>query len=382
MTIIYTVQVGDTWQSIAMQYGVSMQALRSLNANRKGRSERSPGYQSADTFLETGFMLLPGLTVRIPEKNKTNIKKMSFKREEQYNKNKNPFHVVKTTAFKPVFDIHMTYLTNPKVKSNGNYYPAPIEKPSTWQATKDDVLASAITTATLVVMSQTNVGRTAMLNKMENDAKIGLKKVGNITQNVANKTIDNYSANPARFTLLNSSVALPYVALLITNPKLASKVEGEFPVLTSINFEGSGFNAGAGGSLNLWNGQKYVGGGGGLSGSISKKELDVMPSGGVSLTMIPQKYLKDKKGNMSRAIIAEKTDDVLEGASVGGSVAFRNIMLGAEYNYGQNGEAGKLVYKVGLSKKVVGVDASVGTSASVKVGDPMWQPSKKSNDVK
>ena len=107
-----------------------------------------------------------------------------------------------------------------------------------------------------------------------------------------------------------------------------------------------------------------------------------MPSGAISLTMIPQKHLKDKKGNMSRAIIAEKADGIIEGASVGGSLVVRNIMLGAEYNYGQNGESGKWVYKVGLSKKVVGVDASVGPSASVKVGDPMWAPNPKPNGVK
>ena len=163
------------------------------------------------------------------------------------------------------------------------------------------------------------------------------------------------------------------LTLLLVNPKMARVVENEMPVVTALNFEGSGYNGSASSSINLWNGQKFAGVGGGLQGNTKSKALDVKPSGGVSLTMVPRKHLKTEAGVITVKSVSEKTDGILEGASVGGSATFRGVLVGAEYNFANPGEEGKIVYKLGISGKSPGVDFGVGTSGSVKVGDPMWR---------
>ena len=164
------------------------------------------------------------------------------------------------------------------------------------------------------------------------------------------------------------------LTLLLLNPRAAKVIDNELPVVSALNIEGSGFNAGVPYSLNIWNGQSYVGAGGGLQGNTKSKELDVKPSGSISLTLIPRKYLKDSKtGKSTIHSAAENTDNILEGASVGVTATYNRVLLGAEYNFANPGEEGKIVYKLGISGKSPGVDLGVGTSGSVKVGEPMWR---------
>lgn len=339
MATIHTVNIGETWGSISDLYGVNVLVLMAINANRKGRDANHPRYAWAETYSQTGYALYSGMTVRIPEnKKRKKIDPMIFTRETKTNSNRNAVTTVKTTAAKPKFEIGYFSVTQ------------------RW--------------SNLLSVNQNTVDYRPINNKS--------KPVNSVLDNFG-QAFDNIDSNPARVALLtNPFTANAHIMTLMVSPKSATVVEGEIPVISAVNLDLSAFYAGGTGTINIFNGQAFVGAGGALGGNTSKKELDPMPDFAASLTLIPYKYLVDKKtGKFSRKSAAKGADDIIGGASSGGSITYRGVMVGVDYNYPglDSAEAkaeAKISYKLGLSARGVGADISAGTSFSEAVGTPLW----------